>query len=207
MSFILLNCFLLVDSCMPRYGALLGQRERCGAGWGRMWWFGGGSEPLPAGPGASADCAEKELCWVAGADGAGTAPRRPLRGAAMSGDGTILCTMRRRRWRLRAVAAAAAAAKAAAADVAVGRSHVAAADSAAMAARRPLRGAAMGGDLMRAGGGDGRIGEAEGAAEQRRRAAWRGAGRLVLMQTSGREGVVCSAIRGAYLSCLNQPSR
>ena len=81
-----------------------------------MCWFGGGSEPLP---GASADCAEKELCWVSGADCAGTAPRRPLRGAAMSGDGTILCTMRRRRWRLRAVVAAAAAAKAA--DVLVGR--------------------------------------------------------------------------------------
>ena len=61
MSFILLNCFLLVDSCMPRYGALLGQRERCGAGWGRMWWFGGGSEPLPAGPGASADCAGTDV--------------------------------------------------------------------------------------------------------------------------------------------------
>ena len=57
MSFILLNCFLLVDSCMPRYGALLGQKGVCGAGWGRMWWFGGGSEPLPAGQGVSADCA------------------------------------------------------------------------------------------------------------------------------------------------------
>ena len=54
---------------------------------------------------------------------------------------------------------------------------------------------------MRAGGGDGRIGGKDGAAEQRRRAAWRGAGRVVLIQTSGREEVVCSAIRGAFLSC------
>ena len=40
-----------------------------------MWWCGGGSAPLPAEPGAAA------------ADCTGTAPQRPLRGAAMGGDG------------------------------------------------------------------------------------------------------------------------
>ena len=144
MSFILLNCFLLVDSCMPRYGALLGQRERCGAGWGRMWWFGGGSEPLPAGPGASADCA-----------GTDVGCRGRLRTAAIYCalcDFVHICG-----GALEAVAAAAEAAAAAAARWLWWYRAAAAGECAAKTARRPLRGAAVGGVSMRAGGGDGLI--------------------------------------------------
>ena len=52
-----MNCFLLISN-MPRCVALLLQRGVCGAGWGRMWWCGGGSEPLLE---AGADCAGSAL--------------------------------------------------------------------------------------------------------------------------------------------------
>ena len=86
---------------MVRFGALLEQRGVCGAGWGLMWLCGGGSEPLPAEPGAAAD-------------GAATAARHPLRGAAMGGDSA----------RIHNIAAAAAAVhSAAAADSGCGDHH------------------------------------------------------------------------------------